>query len=292
MTKRLLITLILLVAGFCSIYALPKSYDLQKTALPGSLGITGKKYELPNLIGTWNGGDSREASDKEIKILAKDTQFVKKNFVRNNPSVNPKRPSPDATDFERAAAYSTYEEVDVSIVTSGSDMGNSIHRPERCLTAQGFDIRQEKKLVLQVRGKPLPVKRLVTTQHIKDEPSGKIFLHRNLTYYWFVGHYELTNDHYARTLMDIKDRVIKGYDQEWAYATVGMMLDPHRAELKSDGRTEGNPAVITRLIDNDIEDENGLTEADRIVQEFIIDLAKDVIDRKMIQAWNEPAANP
>jgi hypothetical protein len=290
MIPRLLITFLVLLGGYCTIWALPKSYDLQPTALPGSLAPTEGKFELPNLIGYWQGGDSRPASEKEISILSKDTVFNKKSYIRSNPNANPQSVGPNASEWERMAANSPYEEVEVSIVTSGSDMGNSIHRPERCLVAQGFEIGQEKKVTLMVRGKPLPVKRLLTVQHLKDEATGQVRHYRNVTYYWFVGHDQLTNDHYTRNAIDIKDRLLKGYDQQWAYATVGMMLDPHRAELRPDKRNpDKTPAVLTRSINAEALDAEGFSEADRILQEFIIDLAKEVIDRKMISAWNEPA---
>lgn len=54
-------------------------------------------------------------------------------------------------------------------------------------------------------------------------------------------------------------------------------------EIPMDGK--GKPAVITRLVDNDLEYETGFTEADRIVQEFIIILVKDVIDLQIIEGW-------
>ena len=288
MTKRLTILLLLLIAGFSSIYLLPKSFALQISALPGNLHDRSDAYELPHLVGYWRGGPARKASDKEIKILASDTQFLKKNYLRRNSDIAPRTPPPNATEIERALAATNFEELEVSIVTSGSDMGNSIHRPERCLVAQGFNISGDKKLILKVNGRDLPVKRLVASQHIKDEKTGQIMIYNNLTYYWFVGHDSMTNDHYERTLLDTKDRLFKGYDQEWAYATVGLMIDAHRADY-DEGKAKDSdqiPQVITRPIDAVTEDANGLTEADRIIQDFIIDLAKEVIDRKMIKAWN------
>ena len=280
--------MLVLAAGFCSIFVLPKSYATRLSALPGNLVSPDSSFELPNLIGYWSGGRERKPTDKELKILAEDTVFHKKSYLRANSSVTPRSVKSDATDMERLAAVTPYEEVEVSIVTSNSDMGNSIHRPERCLTAQGFNVEREKKFIVKVRGKDLPVKKLSTVQHIKDEASGNVQHLRNVTYYWFVGHETLTNDHYARTWQDMKDRLLRGFDQQWAYATVGMMLAPHAAineELAKDPDTRGQ-AVLTRAIDDDALDAEGLTEADRIVQEFISDLSKEIIDRKMIADWN------
>ncbi len=290
MTKRLAILFVVLLCGFSSIWLLPKSFALQISALPGGLRDPGQTYDLPNLIGYWSGGKPRKASEKEIKVLATDTQFLKKSYLRQNTAVMPPRLPLDATDQQRELANTRYEELEVSIVTSGSDMGNSIHRPERCLVAQGFSISGDKKLLLQVNGRSLPVKRLVATQHVKDEKTGQIYHFQNLTYYWFMGHYALTNDHYERTYLDTKDRLIQGYDQEWAYATVGMMVDPHYSEFMDENRPDKR--ILTRPVNAVVEDANGLTEADKIIQEFIIDLAKEVIDRKMIKAWNPASSKP
>ena len=290
MTTRLLLLLLVLAAGFCSIFALPKSYATRLSALPGNLVSADRKFDLPNLVGYWSGGPGRKPSDKELKILAEDTVFHKRNYLRANSSLAPRAVNSDATDLERLAAMTPYEDVEVSIVTSNSDMGNSIHRPERCLTAQGFNVEREKKFIVKVRGKDLPVKKLTTVQHVKDEATGNVQHLRNVTYYWFVGYDTLTNDHYTRTWQDMKDRLVRGFDQQWAYATVGMMLAPHAAineALAKDPDTKGQ-AVLTRAIDDDAVDAEGLTEADRIMQEFISDLSKEIIDRKMIADWNTP----
>lgn len=291
MTSRLLILLTLLGLGFGSIYALPRSFVQQLSALPGKLAPESdpSKFDLPHLVGYWSGGKARDPSDKELKILAKDTLFHKKGYLRANGNLSPRPVSPEATDLERLAAQTPYEELEVSVVTSGSDMGNSIHRPERCLIAQGFNIEREKKMALKVRGHDLPVKKLTTVQHLKDE-AGYVHHYRNVTYYWFVGHDSVTNDHYTRTLLDMKDRLLGGYDQQWAYATVGMMLDSHWAVNEEAESEEASkpPALLTRPIDDVLTDTAGLTEADRILQEFIVDLAKEIIDRSMILDWNPP----
>ncbi len=291
MRQRLTILFVILLAGFSAIYILPRSYALQLSALPGGLGEPGRKYELPHLIGFWRGGPSRPASEQEASVLAPDTQFLKKSYLRVNSTILAPTPGPKASEMERRIAAALHEELEVSVVISGSDMGNSIHRPERCLVAQGYVITGEKIFNLMVRGRPLPVKRLVTSQPIKDKDGKLSQIIHNITYYWFVGHDTLTNNHYQRTLLDLQDRVLKGYDQQWAYATVGMNYDPHLADNDADKTPtmEQAPRVVTRAIDGTTADAEGFTEADRIIQEFVIDLAKEVIDPKMIKAWPQPA---
>src|SRR2546423_4680553 len=122
-TKRLLNTQIVLLAGFVSIFALPHS---NKTT-PAGIATT-----LPGIIGQWSGEDA-EITPREREILAKDTQFARKTYI-----------SPAG------------EKIFVSIIMSGDDMTSSIHRPERCLVAQGWSVQEsERRTVQMADGKSL-----------------------------------------------------------------------------------------------------------------------------------------
>ena len=46
--------------------------------------------------------------------------------------------------------------------------------------------------------------------------DGKTVSIYNLNYYWFVGYHHLTASHLERTVLDIQDRILKGYNQRWA----------------------------------------------------------------------------
>jgi hypothetical protein len=50
--------------------------------------------------------------------------------------------------------------------------------------------------------------------------DGKTIPVYNLHYYWFAGYHHLTASHLERTFLDIQDRILKGYNQRWAYITV------------------------------------------------------------------------
>ena len=43
-------------------------------------------------------------------------------------------------------------------------------------------------------------------------------------YYWFAGHTDTTGSHFARTWFDVRDRLMHGYNQRWAYITVSAQL--------------------------------------------------------------------
>src|ERR1700726_1533427 len=110
---------------------------------------------LPPVIGDWIGHDM-PVTPREREVLAKDTQFARKLY-------------------DNLAG----EEVYVSIVLSGEDMTNSIHRPERCLPAQGWNLESSDRHNVQIaRGKSLEVTRLRTQR--TDAATSE-----NLTYYWF-----------------------------------------------------------------------------------------------------------
>jgi len=186
-TKRLAILLLVLVGGFGAIFILPR------TTLTQPIGI---KLELPQFVGKWYGVDQK-ISERELQMLAADTEFARKVY----------------TD---AAGNTIY----VSIVLSGADLDNSIHRPERCLPAQGWTIADSRSLQVPLDGgNKLAVTRL---HDVRQMPlrTGEMVSIYNLNYYWFVGFHHLTASHMERTMIDIRDRVFKGYNQRWAYITV------------------------------------------------------------------------
>jgi EpsI family protein len=186
-TKRLIHVQLVLLGGFGSVFLLPHS---DKTS-PAGIAMA-----LPNVIGVWIGDDA-EITQKERDTLAKDTQFVRKIYT------GPER-----------------DQIFVSIVLSGDDMTNSIHRPERCLPAQGWNVRSSSKRTIRIPGgKPLEVTKLQNLQVMETTDKRRIDV-TNLNYYWFIGYKDMTASHLTRTGIDIRDRILGGYSQRWAYITV------------------------------------------------------------------------
>ena len=202
MIKRLLTVQCVLLAGFGSVFLLPHSNKVS----PAGIAMT-----LPNVIGTWFGEDAA-VTQKERDTLAKDTQFVRKVYA-----------SPQG------------DQVFVSIVLSGDDMTNSIHRPERCLPAQGWQVRASAKRAIQLPdGKSFDVTRLQNAQTLETTDKRRIDV-TNLNYYWFIGYDEMTASHLTRTGIDLRDRILGGYSQRWAYVTVAANVtqgiwQPERSE--------------------------------------------------------------
>jgi len=201
-TKRLLSVQLVLLVGFGAIFVLPHS----RISSPAGIAM-----KLPIWVGPWIGEDA-EITAKEVGGLARDTQFARKLYT-----------SPDG------------DRIFVSIVLSGDDMASSIHRPERCLPAQGWSLQNSQRQVIQVdRGKVLPVTILRSVRPMGDS-AGRKFIITSLNYYWFVGYQRITASHLERTLLDMRDRLIYGYDQRWAYVTVAAAVTegwskPNRSE--------------------------------------------------------------
>jgi hypothetical protein len=47
----------------------------------------------------------------------------------------------------------------------------------------------------------------------------------NLNYYWFIGYSDITASHFEREYIDMKDRLLHGYNQRWAYVTVAATVN-------------------------------------------------------------------
>src|SRR5215831_3244275 len=141
-TRRLFQVQMVLLAGFGSVFLLPHS---NKTS-PAGIAMT-----LPNVVGTWIGDDAA-ITQKELDTLAKDTQFARKIYT-----------GPEG------------DQILVSIVLSGDDMSNSIHRPERCLPAQGWQMRSSSSRMIQIPGgKSLEVTRLQNVRTVQTRDKRRL----------------------------------------------------------------------------------------------------------------------
>jgi len=194
---------------FSTIFALPK-LRITDSALD---------YRVPARIGLWQ-THGFEPSKEEKAILAADTKFGKAHcFLKRYEDASPITGEMDPNRPQ-------YDMADLSVVLSGDDLTNSIHRPERCMEAQGHRIHDSKDLDIQVDADhQTKAKRLISTQPLKLE-DGRIVQNEFLTYYFFVGHDHLTTDHMERNKVDMLDRLKKGEAQHWAYVLVTIRYAP------------------------------------------------------------------
>jgi len=198
-------------AAMASVWLLPQSGSVAQSAI---------QLELPQDLAPWWRLQKIQPTEKEVAILAKDTDFSKAICIAPQPG----RYEPNGQPMR--------QRLDLSIVLSGSDINNSIHRPERCMPAQGHQIYQSTATLLKTPdGHQLPAKILRSLQSVQvGGAEEKRTLQLNcVTFYFFVGQHTILNDHLKRTFVDMRDRVIRGQDQRWAYVSASMWFDDAEA---------------------------------------------------------------
>jgi hypothetical protein len=146
-------------------------------------------------------------------------------------------------------------------------MNNSIHRPERCLEAQGYAKIQPTTVAIDVGDKKMKVTRLHFVRVLEDGTELPAIM-----YYWFVGADHLTNSHYERTLYDIKHRLIEGTNQRWAYISLLSQYGPTWAES---GALQVAP--------------NTVEETDAYMQDFIRRTFFKIHKTDEIKGWQDVA---
>jgi hypothetical protein len=241
MKNKLWLLPLCLGIGLGSIYFLPSA---------GAVAQSAVKMNLPNYFLNWTLVKD-VPTEAEIGTLSKDTEFAKARCfsAREGEYDSNGNPIPDS--------------ISLSIVLSGVDINNSIHRPERCMPAQGHNITGSSDAELTLAsGRKFPATRLlsVKSQKVTENLGRESYVkYQCLTYYFFVGHDRITNGHYHRTFLDMKDRVVSGIDQRWAFVTFTMLY----------GKVPW------------IEKEISETEADQKLQSFLTQFSEDQID------WNQ-----
>ena len=198
----------------------------------------GVVMELPESIGQWY-GTPQKITKAELEQLASDTSFARRSYT-------------DAIG----------DSILASIVLAGEDPDNSLHRPERCLPAQGWTILDSKVVTINdpaFPGGELKVTRLRNQQKVRDD-KGNTHTIYNLNYYWFIGYDHQTPSAINRALTDIHDRITKGYNQRWAYVTVASTVTDNLTKF---GRSEA--------------------ETDKMIQSLILDLYPHIVKPNFLQ---------
>lgn len=190
---RLSVARLGLLAAICGlgmgiVFLLPRSQKFQPLGL---------KLELPQFVGEWYGREL-EVGAKEIETLGRGTDFSRKLYTNGRG-----------------------DEVMASIVLSGQDMNVSIHRPERCLPAQGWTVVDSRPDSIMMPGADgrLPVTRLHNVRAIPVAGGEAVKLY-SIDYYWFTGYDVVSASHFERNWIDVRDRFGKGYNQRWAYVMI------------------------------------------------------------------------
>jgi hypothetical protein len=115
-----------------------------------------------------------------------------------------------------------------NVVLMGSSRA-SIHKPQICLTAQGWDIdptasREETVHLDRPVPYDLPVMRLVTSRAVKI--NGQPMTQRGLYIYWFVDADRVTASHQTRMLWMARDVIFRNELDRWAYVSFFTVCAP------------------------------------------------------------------
>lgn len=118
--------------------------------------------------------------------------------------------------------------IQVFVVLMGSDR-TSIHRPQFCLTGDGWtidDARSEVAKVRLLRPRPLdlPVNKLIATK--TRELDGKPMTTSGVYVYWFVAGNAVTTDHNQIMTGIAKHLLTTGELQRWSYITYFAQCHP------------------------------------------------------------------
>lgn len=133
-------------------------------------------------------------SDIELSMLPKDTTFGKRRY------------------------WNQIANVDVSVVLMGQDR-TSLHKPQFCLTGQGWTIEQTETVNLQIErphAYELQVKKLTASIRVKGQDGNPVLI-RGLYVYWFVADNKLTDSHDERMFSMAKNLLRTGTLERWAY---------------------------------------------------------------------------
>ncbi|BCX48333.1 exosortase A [Haloferula helveola] len=252
---RAFVPALLIAAVMSAIYALPPFKEVDSAL----------RLELENHLGAWQ-LDVQPTPEPVRRVLATDTDF-------SHALCSLKR----VEEMSYIWGTAPTDFAQLSIILSGHDLANSIHRPERCLVAQGHRGLVVNASAIQVpaghtvesvdsselnpeSGVTVPVTRILSRRELGygDKDDRKFIDQHCVTYYFFVGKDRITADHTERTLIDIKDRVLKGEAQRWSFVMCTMVYLPGE--------------------DREIGDPPDLEIADTKIRQLLTELAEENID--------------
>lgn len=186
--------------------------DVKRMSEPG-IRLVNDGPDLLEQVGGWKGGPAGGLVPEEKRLLPKDTMGTRRTYTN-----------------------ATSNQVSCTIILAGRDV-TAIHRPELCLTGQGWKIEREYVESIPVASAPggqLQVMRMNTTR-TEELPGGKKVMLRAVFMYWFVGKHRITPHHWERIFWTSKDRVLHNTNHRWAYVLV-----------HSIAKVEGGPEEINK----------------------------------------------
>jgi hypothetical protein len=177
---------------------------IKATPVPGSMTM---KIDLPERALDFTSTNVPE-SEIELSYFPKDTSYARRHYQ-----------TPDGFD------------VTATVVLMGADR-TSIHRPEYCMPGQGWHIDKKTEVNIPVDGPHpygLPVMKWVVS-NFSQTPDGRKIAVRGLLVFWFVAEKEQTADYVRFQYFLVRDLLLTGVLQRWAYITYFSYCEPGQEE--------------------------------------------------------------
>ncbi|MBX7208032.1 MAG: EpsI family protein [Verrucomicrobiaceae bacterium] len=186
----------------------------------------GVVMSLPERAGAFVGRPG-EVSQKEKDTLPADTEIVR--MV-----------------YQTAAK----DLVTASIILAGAER-RSIHRPEVCLSGQGWTLLDAKTLPVEIkRGESMEVRDLLIEKPVTLPDGGQRRIQAHYVY-WFVGSDVTTPSNWTRMWLSTRDSIMRNVNHRWAYpAVMAVVTDGFKpGETKERARTADETLrLITALV--------------------------------------------
>lgn len=110
--------------------------------------------------------------------------------------------------------------IHTTIVLSGDDR-SSIHRPEVCMTAAGYEEIDSHTIAVPIEGRSENLQIQVLDMARSFETENGEQRTQNIFYaYWFVGKGRETASHVQRMIWMASDRILHGISHRWAYIAI------------------------------------------------------------------------
>lgn len=200
---------------------------LALTALSGTVSRVseaGVVMKLPEKLGEWT-GVAVPVAEVERQGLPVDTEFERKLYRDGRGS-----------------------EIYCSIVLAGRD-ARSIHRPETCLPAQGWEVLDGRTEDVPVNADGMRTLRARALKIARRAQGGATDgAVERLNYYWFMGKDRATASHLQRIIWNSFDRIVHNVNHRWAYITLTAPLAHGRSAAENVASEDAARAVMRGFI--------------------------------------------
>jgi hypothetical protein len=177
---------------------------IKAEAIPGDRVM---KIELPADVLNY-ASTNLPTSEEVLRYLPKDTSYAQRAYM-----------APDKF------------WVKANIILMGADR-TSIHKPDYCLAGHGLNVLSKSTAMIPVAGPTpyeLPVSKWIGRQ-IVDNGNGKKTEIRGVYVFWFVADNEHTPDYAERKRWIMRDLLLTGVLQRWAYVSYLSVCRPGEEE--------------------------------------------------------------